>query len=221
MVTVALCPDAAGSSEPRLAGREAHLAHLEALGEDLLLAAPLVAAGIEGAFAGSLFVFAGDADAARSALVRDPYHEAGVWTAPSLFATESRFGMWMPERGEQLAMFAGLVPGGQIRPADPADRHYLFLCHTRETEPPSQALQIEHGTYIAQHFKRMMFGARLVADGGAADAPHGLYIFRARDLPAAQTLADAEPYVAIGHWRTHVFAMPALLGGWPRTRKDG
>lgn len=221
MVTVALCRDAAGSSEPRLAGREAHLAHLKALGEDLLLAAPLVAAGREGAFAGSLFVFAGDADAARLAIARDPYHQAGVWAASSLFAAESRFGMWMPERDEQLAMFAALVPDGQIRPADPADRHYLFLCHTRETEPPSQALQVEHGAYIAQHFKRMMFGARLLADGDVSDAPQGLYIFRARDLPAAQTLADAEPYVGTGHWRTDLFAMPALLGAWPRSRKDG
>lgn len=217
MVTVALCRDAAGMSETRIDERDAHLAHLKAHAADLLLAAPLVAPGRDREIAGSLFILAGDdIAAARSIVEKDPYHSAGVWSQCDFHATESRFGMWMPEHADQLAMFAPLAPGGRIDPPDPADRHFLFLCRERSDETLPQALQMEHGAFIAGLFKRMMVGLRLLPGASDRDAPHGLYIYRAADLTAAQALAKAEPYVREGRWGIELFVMPALLGSWPR-----
>lgn len=219
MVTVVLCRDAAGMSERRLDLRDAHLAHLTALGGGLFLAAPLIAAASEREITGSLFILAGDSDAARSAIEQDPYFQARIWSACRYHATESRFGMWMPEHREQLAMFAALAPDGRIDPCDPADRYFLFLCREFADGVPPETLQIEHGGYIAANFKRMMAGMRLLAGGDDADAPHGLYIFRARDLAAAQELADAEPYVTAGRWNTELYTLPAVLGTWPQSAR--
>jgi uncharacterized protein len=74
----AWCRD--GPDAPRLRDEHlaAHLAHVEANMDKLLLAGPLK--DESGAYAGSLIVFGVDsADEAWALMQADPYHRAGVW----------------------------------------------------------------------------------------------------------------------------------------------
>jgi len=69
-------PDAVRLREEHLG---AHLAHVEANMDKLLLAGPLKAK--DGACTGSLIVFAvATAAEARGLMETDPYHRAGVWS---------------------------------------------------------------------------------------------------------------------------------------------
>lgn len=74
----AWCRDSADAPRLRDAHLAAHLAHVEANMDKLLLAGPLQ--DETGAYSGSLIVFGVDsAEAAWSLMRDDPYHRAGVW----------------------------------------------------------------------------------------------------------------------------------------------
>jgi hypothetical protein len=73
-----VCRDAPGSATPREAAMREHLAHVERLGERIVVAGPALDAA--GRIDASVFVLrAADAAAARALLETDPYFSAGVW----------------------------------------------------------------------------------------------------------------------------------------------
>lgn len=77
------CTDKPDHAALRAATREAHLAYLDALGEAIVHAGPLLDA--EGAATGSLLVVeAADRDAAERLAAGDPYATAGLFGAVSI-----------------------------------------------------------------------------------------------------------------------------------------
>ena len=75
---VLICTDRPGAGAVRAATREVHLAYIDALGEAVRLAGPMV--GEDGETAGSLIlVEAADLAAARAIADADPYGRAGVF----------------------------------------------------------------------------------------------------------------------------------------------
>jgi uncharacterized protein YciI len=77
------CIDKAESAELRAATRPAHLAHVEALGDAVLVAGPLLRP--DGRAMGSLLIIAfEDRDAAIAFANADPYHQAGLFESRSV-----------------------------------------------------------------------------------------------------------------------------------------
>lgn len=77
------CIDKADSAALRAATRPAHLAHINALGDDVLVAGPLLRP--DGRAMGSLMIIAfEDRDAAVAFAAADPYHQAGLFESRSV-----------------------------------------------------------------------------------------------------------------------------------------
>ena len=77
------CIDRPDSADLRAATRPAHLAHIGALGADVLVAGPLLRP--DGRAMGSLMIIAfEDRDAAVAFAAADPYHQAGLFESRSV-----------------------------------------------------------------------------------------------------------------------------------------
>jgi uncharacterized protein YciI len=77
------CIDKPDSAELRVANRPAHLAHLAALGDAVLVAGPLLRP--DGRAMGSLLIIDfDDRDAAIAFASQDPYHQAGLFESRSI-----------------------------------------------------------------------------------------------------------------------------------------
>lgn len=77
------CIDKPDSAELRAATRPAHLAHINTLGDDVLVAGPLLRP--DGRAMGSLMIIASeDRDAAVAFAAADPYHLAGLFESRSV-----------------------------------------------------------------------------------------------------------------------------------------
>ena len=77
------CIDKPDSAELRAATRPAHLAHIGALGDDILVAGPLLRP--DGRAMGSLMIIAfEDRDAAVAFAANDPYQLAGLFESRSI-----------------------------------------------------------------------------------------------------------------------------------------
>lgn len=77
------CIDKPDSAELRVATRPAHLAHINALGDDVLVAGPLLRP--DGRAMGSLMIVSfEDRDAAVAFAAADPYHVAGLFESRSV-----------------------------------------------------------------------------------------------------------------------------------------
>jgi uncharacterized protein YciI len=77
------CIDKPDSADLRAATRAAHLSHVGALGEDVLVAGPLLRP--DGRAMGSLMIIAfEDRDAAIAFANNDPYHLAGLFETRSV-----------------------------------------------------------------------------------------------------------------------------------------
>ncbi len=77
------CIDKPDSAELRAANRPAHLAHVTALGDAVLVAGPLLRP--DGRAMGSLLIIAfDDRDAAVAFATADPYHQAGLFESRSV-----------------------------------------------------------------------------------------------------------------------------------------
>ena len=77
------CIDKPDSGDLRAATRPAHLAHINALGEDILVAGPLLRP--DGRAMGSLMIIAfEDRDSAVAFAAADPYHLAGLFESRSV-----------------------------------------------------------------------------------------------------------------------------------------
>ncbi|KAB7644428.1 YciI family protein [Polymorphobacter fuscus] len=79
------CIDRPDSADLRASTRPAHLAHITALGDDVLVAGPLLRP--DGRAMGSLMIIAfDDRDAAVAFAAADPYHLAGLFESRSITA---------------------------------------------------------------------------------------------------------------------------------------
>lgn len=77
------CIDKPDSSELRIANRPAHLAHITALGDAVLVAGPLLRP--DGRAMGSLMIIDfDDREAAIAFAAADPYHKAGLFESRSV-----------------------------------------------------------------------------------------------------------------------------------------
>lgn len=77
------CIDKPDSAELRAATRAAHLAHVAKVGDDVLVAGPLLRP--DGRAMGSLLIIAfEDRDAAIAFANADPYHQAGLFESRSI-----------------------------------------------------------------------------------------------------------------------------------------
>lgn len=77
------CIDKADSADLRVETRPAHLAHITARGDDVLVAGPLLRP--DGRAMGSLMIIAfEDRDAAIEFANTDPYHRAGLFESRSI-----------------------------------------------------------------------------------------------------------------------------------------
>jgi uncharacterized protein YciI len=77
------CIDRPDSAEVRLANRPAHLAHIAAMGEAVLVAGPLLRP--DGRAIGSLLIIDfDDREAAIAFATNDPYHQAGLFESRSV-----------------------------------------------------------------------------------------------------------------------------------------
>ncbi len=77
------CIDKPDSAELRTATRAAHLAHIQALGDAVLVAGPLLRP--DGRAMGSLMIIEfDDRDAAVAFAAADPYHLAGLFDSRSI-----------------------------------------------------------------------------------------------------------------------------------------
>ena len=77
------CIDKPDSADLRVATRAAHLAHIGALGDAVLVAGPLLRP--DGRAMGSLMIIAfEDRDAAIAFANTDPYHQAGLFESRSV-----------------------------------------------------------------------------------------------------------------------------------------
>ncbi len=94
---VVTCRDAPGTAELRATTRAAHDAHIDALGDAMLLGAALSAP--DGSPAGSLMILSAADEAAVHAIVDvDPFLVAGVWSGYEVRALTPRTGSWIGGR---------------------------------------------------------------------------------------------------------------------------
>ena len=88
------CRDRDDSRADRMAQLPAHLAHMESVLDDVLLAAPLH--DEEGEFVGSLLaVKAASAAEARAFIERDPYYRIGIWEQIRISRLGVSAGAWV------------------------------------------------------------------------------------------------------------------------------
>ena len=88
------CRDKPNSKEKRMAGLEAHLAHMDEVFDRVSIACPLLDEG--GGFVGSMLVIsASDVDDARAFIEEDPYYNADIWESIQIDRVGVTAGSWV------------------------------------------------------------------------------------------------------------------------------
>ncbi len=92
------CTDAEGSGPLRKEHMEAHLAHIENIGDKLMLAGPCPPDAENERGASFLVLEAESFAEARQIMESDPYSKAGIWNSITVREFKATVGQWAPAR---------------------------------------------------------------------------------------------------------------------------